>query len=229
MLKSAQIPTIVELIAMGAKDRPVVVTTTELAEKLGKSQQLASKHLEEFEKEGLVERIRSNGKTYVKLTKKGIMEAAALHKILKDAFEGTSDSVEIEGTIFSGLGEGAYYVSMPGYKKQFASQLGFEPFPGTLNLRLRKAIDRKARRDLDLTKGIHIEGFEDGKRTYGGAECFRAILNGKVKAAVLVLERTSHDDSVMEIISPVNVKHTLHLKESDSIRAEVFLASKNQS
>jgi len=221
LLKSSQIPTLIELISIGAKDTPVAITTVELAEKLGRSQQLASKHLEEFEKAGLIERFRSNGKIYVKLTKDGVLEAAALYKTLQDAFEKSADSIELQGTVFSGLGEGAYYVSLPGYKKQFEAKLRFEPFPGTLNLRLNRAIDKKLRRDMGLAKGIHIDGFSDGKRTYGGAECFPALVEGKIKGAVLVLERTSHDDSVVELISPVNVRRTLRLKDGDQLRVKV--------
>ncbi len=214
-----------ELVAMGAKDRPVPLTTVELAKKLGKSQQLASKHLEEMEKDGLIERIRSGGQTHIKLTKAGVASAASLYKVLDNAFGEGEKVMIVRGSIFNGLGEGAYYVSLNGYKKQFISKLGFEPHPGTLNIRLNSAVDRKIRRDLGLGKGIHIEGFSDGKRTYGGAECFRAVLNGKVKSAVLILERTSHDDSVLEVISPVNVRQTLKLKEGDEIETRIYVGN----
>lgn len=222
MVKAIYIPTLIELLLQGAKDKPISVTTTDLARKLGKSQQLASKHLDEMEKEGLIERIRSGGKTYVKLTKKGIAAGATLHSALERVFGEEEEKLEIEGIIFSGLGEGAYYVSLKGYKKQFVSRLGFDPYPGTLNLRLESAVDRKVRRDLGQAKGIHIEGFNDGKRTYGGAECFRAVLNGKIEAAVLVIERTTHDDSVIELISPTNVRSHFNLKDGDKVRVTVY-------
>lgn len=220
-LKASHIPTFVELLARGAKERPVSITTTELAKNLGKSQQLASKHLEEMEKERLIERIRSGGKTYVKLTSEGIVAGELLYTELARAFGKEVEKVDVTGTVFSGLGEGAYYISMKGYKKQFFSKLGFEPYPGTLNLRLSSAIDRKIRRELNLTRGIHIDGFNDGKRTYGGAECFRALLDGQVDGAVLMIERTSHDDSVLEIISPVNVRQHFRLKDGDKVKVTI--------
>ncbi|HZW57805.1 MAG TPA: DUF120 domain-containing protein [Nitrososphaerales archaeon] len=228
MLKPSHIPTIIELISLGAKDRPVAVTTVSLARKLGKSQQLASKHLDEMEQEGLLERMRSGGKTYIRLTKKGVSAAAALYKPLQIAFEEMERVMELHGKVFSGLGEGAYYVSMNGYRRQFISKLGFDPFPGTLNVRLLSAVDRKMRKELGVAKGIHIEGFDDGKRTYGGAECFKAVVNGEVKAAVLVLERTSHDDTVMELISPLNVRETLDLSEGDRIDVKVVLEASSE-
>jgi riboflavin kinase len=214
---------LIVLLELGAKDRPVSITTTELGEKLGKSQQLASKHLEEMEKEGLIERIRSSGKTYVKLTKKGVSSGAMLYSTLSRVFGSEEEKLNLVGTVFSGLGEGAYYISMKGYKRQFVSKLGFEPYPGTMNLRLDSPVFRKIRRDLGAMKGIHIDGFKDGKRTFGGAECFRALLNGKIEGAVLVIERTTHDDTVLEIISPANLREQFKLKDGDEMKVTISL------
>jgi riboflavin kinase, archaea type len=225
-VKPSHIPTIVELIVEGAKDRPVPLTTVRLAKKLGRSQQMASKHLDEMEREGLIERIRSRGMTYVKLTNKGVLSAVELYSMLHSAFGKSEKVIDISGQIFNGLGEGAYYVSMNGYRKQFLAKLGFDPCPGTLNLRLLSSADRKIRRDLAVAKGIHIEGFEDGKRTYGGAECFRSLVNSKLQSAVLVIERTSYDDSVLEVIAPVNIRQTLHLKDGDRVQVTISLESK---
>lgn len=222
-LKASHIPTLVELLVKGAKDKPVFMTTTQLGRELGKSQQLASKHLDEMEKEGLIERVRSSGKTYVKLTKRGVEAGSSLYSDLQSVFGKSEEKVEVTGAIFSGLGEGAYYVSLRGYRKQFESRLGFVPFPGTVNLRLSSAVDRKIRGDLTLAKGVHIDGFKNGKRTYGGAECFKAVLNGKVEAAVLVIERTTHDDSVLEIISPTNVRNHFHLKDGDPVNVTIYM------
>ena len=67
--------------------------------------------------------------------------------------------------------------------------------------------------ELRSHEGLRIEGFENGTRTYGGARCYRAIVNGKYPAAVLVIDRTHYDDSVMEIISPVNFRKELRSQE----------------
>ena len=131
--------------------------------------------------------------------------------------------VEVEGEVFDGLGEAAYYVSQSGYRRQFISKLGFEPFPGTLNIRLRSPVDRKVRRDLASEKSIHIDGFQDGKRTYGGAECFRSLINRDSSCAVLVIERTSYDDSVLEIIAPISLRKSLHLKAGSKVAVKIFL------
>lgn len=228
-IKANYLPTLIQLLVEGAKDKPIAITTTKLAEKLGKSQQLASKHLEEMESKGLIERIKSGGKTYVKLTKKGISTGESLHSTLDYVFGEENRDLNLTGVVFSGLGEAAYYVSIKGYKNQFRTKVGFDPFPGTLNLRLDSAVDRKIRRDLTSSHGIHIDGFSDGKRTYGGADCFRAFVNGKTNAAVLIIERTTHDDSVIEIISPLNLRQHLGLQDGDKVDVAIRLVNSSAS
>ena len=73
------------------------------------------------------------------------------------------------------------------------------------------------KRELRSYHGLKIEGFANGKRTYGGARCYRATVNGRYPAAVLVIDRTHYDDSVMEIISPVNFRKELGLKNGDKV------------
>jgi riboflavin kinase len=222
--KPSHIPVIIELISRGAKDGPVPVTTVELAEKIGKSQQLVSKHLAELEREGVIERFRRGRKTYVQLSEEGTERFSNLYDTLHKVFGRKPSFVEILGVVFSGLGEAAYYVSLEGYKKQFVSKLGFEPFPGTLNIRLESTVDREVRRQLSLGDGsVKIDGFRDGKRTFGGALCFRAKINGKLPAAVIILERTIYDENVLELIAPVSIRKSLKLKDGSNVRVRVLL------
>ena len=68
-------------------------------------------------------------------------------------------SVTLEGTVFTGLGEGAYYISKEAYRKQFTEKLGFEPYPGTLNLKLSTDYDIKTRREIEAYPAIEIHRF----------------------------------------------------------------------
>ena len=42
----------------------------------------------------------------------------------------------MRGKILSGLGQSQRFLTWEGYRHQFASKLGFAPFPGTLNVLL---------------------------------------------------------------------------------------------
>ena len=225
--KPLYLHTMLELLLLGAKDKPVELSTIDLAKRIGKSQQAASKHLLELEQDGYIERTKVGKRTLVKLTKLGNDSLLQIHLQLKTALEGKAKS-EVNGAVFTGLGEGAYYISLNGYRKQFVRKLGFDPYPGTLNLRLTSPLDRMVRDTLEKLPGIEIEGFEDGHRTYGGAKCFMAKINS-VDGAVLVLERTSHDDSVLEVIAPVRLRDRLNLKDGDPVKVGIEAGVESKS
>ena len=126
----------------------------------------------------------------------------------------------LRGRVFSGLGEGRYYVSLEPYRKQFIEKLGFDPYPGTLNIKLEPECI-KYRKILDNIEGIIIEPFKNGKRTYGGGRAFKALIQGKILGAIIIPERTHYGPDVVEIISPVCLRKTLKLRDGDMVILEV--------
>ena len=225
-IKLQHILTIVELLSKGARHNFVEVTTTELGKNIGRSQQAASKHLLDLENSGYIERAKKGQKFAVKVTDKGYYEIQGLFSSLRAALESTPAAIDFEGKVVSGMGEGAYYMSLEGYRKQFKEKLGYEPYAGTLNIRLIDQIFMNARRELGKQPSIFINGFSDGTRTYGWVKCYRAVINdGRVNnAAVLVLERTHYDDSMLEVISPESIKQATGMKNGDRVKVQVQLA-----
>jgi riboflavin kinase, archaea type len=210
-----------ELVKLKAHLDFVEVSTEEIAERTGHSQQAASQHFQRLEKLGLIERRRMGLRFAVRLTPKGLDLVNVQYSQLKAAVEGKRDEMAFRGRLFRGLGEGGYYVGLEGYRRQFSKVLGYDPFPGTLNLKLESPTQMELKRELRSREGLRIEGFENGKRTYGGARCYRATVDGRYPAAVLVIDRTHYDDSVMEIISPVNFRKELRLKDGDEVAVTV--------
>ena len=211
-----------ELVKLKAHQKFVTVSSEELASKMGQSQQAASQHLQRLEKLGLIERRREGLKFAVKLTSKGYDLVRSHYSQLKAAVEEKGRDIVFKGKLFEGLGEGAYYIGLGGYMQQFVKVLGFDPFPGTLNVKLESPIQMEQKREMRSREGLKIRGFENGTRTYGGARCYRAVVNGKVPAAVLVIDRTHYDDSVLEIISPANFRKDFGLKNGDEVTVAVF-------
>ncbi|MGA2199772.1 MAG: DUF120 domain-containing protein [Nitrososphaerales archaeon] len=211
-----------ELVKLKAHQKFVTVSSEELASKMGQSQQASSQHLQRLEKLGLIERRRAGLRFAIKLTPKGYDLVRSHYSQLKAAVEEKGKDMVFKGRLFRGLGEAAYYIGNEGYMHQFVKILGFDPFLGTLNLKLESPIQMEQKRELRSREGLKVQGFENGMRTYGGARCYRAVVNGKIPAAVLVIERTHYDDSVMEIISPVNFREDLGLKDGDEVTVAVF-------
>ncbi len=215
--------TLLHLLRLGAVRSFTNVSTARLGGSLELSQQAASLRLAGLERAGLVERAHSGRGLAVRMTESGLDMVEAF---LADAYvnlERGKNELTFRGTVFTGLNEGGYYISLGGYARSFARALGFEPFPGTLNLRLPDEAMIEQRRRLDLMKGIEVPGFNDGKRSYGPVKCFKARIAGKRTGAVLAIQRTHYDGSVLEVISPVNLRRSLGLKDGDECSVTAYL------
>jgi riboflavin kinase len=224
-IKPVLIPTLVELVKLKAHLASVPLSTEELADKLGQSQQAASQHLQQLEKLGYVERRRSGARFTVKLTAAGHDVVRSYYSGLKVALDGKPKEMKFLGKVFTGLGEGAYYIGLESYKTQLAKALGFDPYPGTLNVKLESPAQTEQKRQLREFEGVRIEGFQRDGRTYGGARCYRATVGkGALPAAVLVIDRTHYDDSVLEIISPHFLRGALGLKDADQVDVTVAIS-----
>jgi len=159
----------------------------------------------------------------VKISESGIAQLKKLYSTLKFIMEAEYPiSVTLEGIVFAGLGEGAYYVTREGYRKQFIERLGFDPYPGTLNLKLATEYDVKSRMELEAYPAIEIEGFKNENRTFGPVKCYPAIIQNKVKGAVLVALRSHYDVSVIEVIAPVFLRKHLKLTDGNKVKIEVL-------
>lgn len=204
------------LAELGAYRQEVELSTGLFARGLGLSQQTASRRLIEMQKEGLIERSADGRVQRVRITKAGMNSLGEMYKMLKPAFEGAKQDLTIKAAVFSGLSEGSYYMSMEGYRTQFRAKLGFDPFPGTLNLRVGK--DEIAhRRELESYPFVNIEGFAGKERTFGGARCYPVTVGRTVRAAVVVPIRAHYGEDVLEIIAPENLRKRFNLKDGDLV------------
>ena len=224
-LKIQHLLTLSYLLSKGAKYNYVTITTTSLGKNIHKSQQAASKHLLELEQNNFITRIISGRNLSVKITAKGFSEMVKLSSILQKSLDSSPSSVDLKGTLVSGMGEGAYYMGLKGYTKQFISKIGYVPFPGTLNVRLDKKIHQESIKQFETLDGIKIKSFSDGKRTYGWVKCFPAKLNNSINCQLIILERTHHDDSVIELISKTCLRKNAKLKDGSKVSIKIVIDS----
>jgi riboflavin kinase, archaea type len=215
--------TLLKLAEMGAHKRTAKISTEYLAEKLGTSQQTASRYLIELEHRGLIKRNVTHEGCLIRIDSAGTAELQKLYTNLKSLLETKyPPTVTLEGTVFTGLGEGAYYTAKEHYKKQFVEKLGFEPYPGTLNLKLTTDYDIKTRTELEAYPAIEVEGFKNSDRTFGIVKCYPVMIGNKVKGAIITALRTHYDVSVLEILAPVCLRKQLNLKDGNKVKVEVL-------
>ncbi|MDH5459904.1 MAG: DUF120 domain-containing protein [Candidatus Bathyarchaeota archaeon] len=215
--------TLLKLAEMGAHRRTAKISTEYLAEKLGMSQQTASRHLIELDNKGWIKRTITPEGCLIKITDAGMKELKKLYSNLRFLIEAAyPPSITLEGIVFTGLGEGAYYISKERYRKQFMEKLGFDPYPGTLNLKLKTDYDIKTRSELEAYPAIEIEGFQNENRTFGHVKCYPAIIENKVKGALISALRSHYDTSVIEVIAPVFLRTQLKLKDGHKVKVEIL-------
>ncbi len=208
------------LALMNATRNVLKISSKDLAEKIGQSVQTAARKLKELEKDGLIERTLTKDGQFVVITEKGKEILYREYLDYKKIFEEEREIV-IRGVVFSGLGEGRYYVSLEGYRKQFKEMLGFDPYPGTLNIKIPKE-QMFFRNRLDEEEGILIKGFKTKERTFGDVKAFKCKVMG-IEGAVVIPQRSHYPKNVLEVISPVKLRDAFGLKDGDWIEVEVIV------
>ncbi|MFC5973605.1 DUF120 domain-containing protein [Halomarina salina] len=131
----------------------------------------------------------------------------------------------VEGAVTSGLGRGEEFVALPGYARQFEEKLGYEPFPGTLNL----ALSRSVADQFATLQSVTIEGWSEDGRSFGAVDCYPTTLvsvDASVRVHAIVPRRTDHDASTIELVSPVKLRDRFDLSDDD--RVSIRVASREE-
>lgn len=219
MVRPADVEALKQLALLGALDDPVELASAEFAELIDVSQQTGSRRLIELSDQDLVQREMGVRRQRIRVTDRGRDVLRNEHLLYKRLFEG-QDELDLEGIVATGLGEGRYYLSRPGYEQQFEKALGWTPYPGTLNLELPGAEGNRLR--FLKRNPVHvIEGFEAEGRTFGGVTCHPARLGDQECAAIL--PNRSHHTSTLELIAPVYLRDAVPCKDGDTLQVTVSL------
>lgn len=204
---------------MGGLHDYVALSSRELGDMLGMSQQSASKRILELLDGKLIERDLGARRQRIRITAKGADMLRKEYIDYQKIFE-MKDELVIKGIVVEGMGEGQYYVTQPGYMEQFVEKLGFKPYEGTLNVKLLPTEHHK----LDTLRNgrtIDIKGFERNGRTFGDVHCIPASIQN-VECAV-VLPRRSHYEDVLEVVCKFHLRRTLGLEDGDQIEVRIHL------
>ncbi len=207
-----------KLALLGAHKKPVELSSNDFASHIDSSPQTAARKLKDLEEKTLITRQIIHRGQLISITKDGIN---VLQKELNDyieIFTSNGNKKFLTGKVITGLGEGQYYIALDGYRNQFREKLGFDPYPGTLNVKLDpESIELRKR----ISSHITIAGFTSHNRTFGNGSCFNVKIS-EIQGAVVVPERTHYPEDIIEIIAPVNLRKSLNLKDGSFVQVEVI-------
>lgn len=219
MTRPADVEALKQLAILGGLDDAVEIASGEFAALLELSQQSASRRLIELSEAGLVTREMGVRKQRIRMTEEGRAVLRSEHMVYQRLFE-QRDRVLIAGRVKTGLGEGRYYLSRPGYASQFRAKLGWEPYPGTLNLELSGAEANKLK--FLRRNPVHvIQAFSAEGRTFGAVTCHPAGVG--VMGCAAILPDRSHYTTTLELIAPVRLRDALPCKDGDLLEVQVHL------
>lgn len=208
---------LLRLAKKGAMEHFITLTTQELGDELGMSQQSASLFLLDLEGENYIERTQKRSGSRLRITKEGVDILMKLYSELRPLFE-PGRSIAVKGRISKGLGEGAYYMSQDGYVEQLKEKFDIEPYPGTLNILLSDN-DSPLMELLKRGPGIELEGFRSGERTFGSCLCYYCSVNGE-DGIIMVPNRTLHKNT-LEIVSEARLRDILDIDEEDLVDLKI--------
>jgi riboflavin kinase, archaea type len=211
---------LIYLAKHGALCRPIAVTTCGMADDLKISQQSVSRWLLLLERKGYTERQKGIRGHIVQISPKGKKMMIEMRNGLIEALS-SSNKFMMRGRVAPGMEEGGYYIGLEGYSNKIKETLGFKPYPGTLNVRLKAMEDSRCKEKMEALTGITIPGFKEDARTFGSLKCFPCLING-AHAAIILPERSHHGSDVLEIISAFNLRDRLKLQDGDNVKVEVI-------
>lgn len=197
-----------------------------LGKQLDVSTQTASRRLQRLEAADFITRETVSDGQWITITDPGKQVLQEEYQEYQQLFE-TDPEITLVGRVESGMGEGRHYISKAGYMDQFRNRLGYEPFAGTLNIRL-DAESTRRRTALEAIEGIPIDGWEGETRTFGPAICYSTTIehDGEEidQSHLIVPERTHHDESRIELIAAVKLREQLELTDGDQVEITVTSA-----
>jgi len=216
---------VLKLLALdGALEGEVKTSCASLADSLDASNQTASRRLRRLGEAEYLSRETVNDGQWIEITDAGETALREEYEDYRRIFEDAA-GVTLVGTVTTGMGEGRHYITLPGYMRQFESKLGYEPYPGTLNVELDEDGVRR-RSALSSLSTIPIDGWEDEDRTYGPAVCHPAVVesaDGRTydDAHLIHPERTHHDEDQIELIAPDRLRDELGIEDDDEVIVHV--------
>lgn len=123
--------------------------------------------------------------------------------------------MKINGEVTSGLGKAAFFLSQDFYTSEFKKNLGFVPYPGTLNV----VVSEEYLDEINEIKDS-CENLIKPDKDFGAVKYIEAKLNDNINGAIVFPAKTTHDENYLEFIAEDKLRDKLNLKDEDIVSLE---------
>jgi riboflavin kinase len=125
--------------------------------------------------------------------------------------------VKFRGKVFTGIHKGTRYTSFPWVVLRIREVLGFEPFPGTLNISV--SPEYRISEFLRKNKGAKIEA----KKGYYSGQIHKVLINGRVEGGFVKPDVPGYLENVVELVAPVSLREMFDLEDGDEVEVILLL------
>lgn len=123
--------------------------------------------------------------------------------------------MKIDGEVTTGLGKAAFFLSKDFYVNEFQKNLGFIPFPGTLNV----IVSEKYLSEINQIKN-NCQNLIQPEEGFGSVKYIEAKLNDKIEGAIVFPAKTTHEENYLEFISKDKLRDKYGFEDGDIVNLE---------
>ena len=123
--------------------------------------------------------------------------------------------MKIDGEVTTGLGKAAFFLSKDFYVNEFQKNLGFIPFPGTLNV----IVSEKYLSEINQIKN-NCQNLIQPEVGFGSVKYIEAKLNDKIEGAIVFPAKTTHEENYLEFISKDKLRDKYGFEDGDIVNLE---------
>ncbi len=125
--------------------------------------------------------------------------------------------MKIDGEVVTGLGKAAYFLSKEVYTNEFKKNLGFVPYPGTLNV----IVSEEYLDEINEIKN-NCENVIKPDEGFGAVKFIEATLNDKIRGAIVFPAKTTHEENYLEFIAENKLRDEFNLHDGDVVTIEFY-------
>lgn len=125
--------------------------------------------------------------------------------------------MKIDGEVVTGLGKAAYFLSEEVYTNEFKKNLGFVPYPGTLNV----IVSEEYLDEINEIKN-NCENVIKPDEGFGAVKFIEATLNDKIRGAIVFPAKTTHEKNYLEFIAENKLRDEFNLHDGDVVTIEFY-------
>jgi CTP-dependent riboflavin kinase len=124
------------------------------------------------------------------------------------------DACVLSGTVITGTKKAAFFTQLDWVKDQCAVKLGFEPYPGTMNILLKESCSQLM---VEIRNSVGVNLVPPDKN-FCSSQVYPVRI-GKTPGAIILPEEkvNVHDANIVEILAPVFLREVLNVKDGDLV------------